>query len=113
MTGTFGGRFPLPTLILPGLLAGVCALHAQPPDYSRPAPVVSLFKPYLWHPIQGPDFANGKDIPLVVEDGKLRLSMALTAAFMTPIAAIIIWLGVKPYGRAIAEIKVREAAGQA
>ena len=50
---------------------------------------------------------------VIRDESNLRLAMAGTAAFMTPLAAIIIWLGVKPYGRAIAEIKAREAAGQA
>jgi len=68
-----------------GVLCGVCAAGAQPsdaalPDYSRPAPVVSIFKPYLWRPMQGPDLANSKDAPLVVQDGKLRLSMAQLVA---------------------------------
>jgi outer membrane protein TolC len=71
---SFARRLPL------AVLFGACILPAQPPDYSRPAPVASLFKPYLWHPIQGPDFVNGKDVPLVVEDGKLRLSMAQLVA---------------------------------
>ena len=50
---------------------------------------------------------------VIRDESNLRLAMAGTAAFMTPLAALIIWLGVKPYGRAIAEIKAREAAGQA
>jgi outer membrane protein TolC len=68
-----------------GILCAACALQAQPsgaplPDFSRPAPVASILKPYLWHPIQGPDFSNGKDVSLAVEDGKLRLSMAQLVA---------------------------------
>jgi outer membrane protein len=66
--------------ILLAVLCGVFALQAQPSDallrdYTKPAPVASIFKPYLWRPIQGPDLTNGKDVPLVVQDGKLRLSM--------------------------------------
>jgi len=71
--------------LLLGVLCGVCALGAQPsdgslPDYSRPAPVASIFKPYLWRPMQGPDLTNSQDAPLVVQDGKLRLSMAQLVA---------------------------------
>jgi MFS family permease len=61
----------------------------------------------------GPNFISFFTDVVIGDESKLRLSMAVTAAFMTPIAAIIIWLGVKPYGKAIAEIKAREAAGQA
>ena len=50
---------------------------------------------------------------VVKDESLLRYAMSGTAAFMTPIAALIIWLGVKPYGKAIAQIKAREAAGQA
>jgi outer membrane protein len=67
------------------VLCCACALQAQPPapplpDYSRPAPVSSIFKPYLWHPIEGANLMNSPDVPLVVEDGKLRLSMAQLVA---------------------------------
>jgi outer membrane protein TolC len=66
-------------------LCGALALEAQPsdaavPDYSQPAPIRSVLKPYRWRPIQGPDLTNGKDLPLVVQDGKLRLSMAQLVA---------------------------------
>ena len=50
---------------------------------------------------------------LVKDENMIKIGLSGTAAFMTPLAALIIWLGVKPYGRAIAEIKAREAAGQA
>ena len=68
-----------------GVLCGACAVRAQPsdgslPDYSHPAPAASICKPYLWRPIPGPDLTNGKDIPLPVDDGKLRLSMAQLVA---------------------------------
>jgi hypothetical protein len=71
--------------VLLGFFCGVCAVGAQPsdgslPDYSRPAPVISIFKPYSWRPMQGPDLSNGKDVPLLVQDGKLRLSMAQLVA---------------------------------
>jgi len=63
------------------VLCGAYALQAQPsndelPDYTQAAPIRSIFQPYRWRPIQGPDLTNGKDAPLVVLDGKLRLSMA-------------------------------------
>ena len=78
-------RIPATTGLLLGILCGAGALEAQPsdaplPDFSRPAPVVSIFKPYMWHPIQGPDFTNSKNVPLVVQDGTLRLSMAQLVA---------------------------------
>lgn len=41
----------------------------------------------------------------------LHYAMASSAAIMTPIAAWILWQGVKPYGEAIAEIKERERKG--
>ena len=61
----------------------------------------------------GPSFISFFTDFVIRDESNIRLSMAVTAAFMTPIAALIIWLGVKPYGRAIAELKAREAAGQA
>ena len=67
-----------------GLLCGfVCgAQEPGPPatDYSRPASIRSIFKPYRWKPIAGPDLSNAKDVPLAVQDGKLRLSMAQLVA---------------------------------
>ena len=50
---------------------------------------------------------------LVKDESMIKIGLSGTAAVMTPLAALIIWLGVKPYGRAIAAIKAREAAGQA
>jgi MFS family permease len=61
----------------------------------------------------GPVFISLFTDFVIHDESKIALAMSVTAAFMTPIAALIIWLGVKPYGRAIAEIKAREAAGQA
>ena len=62
------------------VLCGVGVLLAQPavnslPDYSKAVPAASIFKPYLWRPIQGPDLTNGKEAPMQVQDGKLQLSM--------------------------------------
>jgi MFS family permease len=59
----------------------------------------------------GPSFISFFTDFVIRDESQLRLAMSSTAAFMTPIAALIIWLGVKPYGRAIAEVKAREAAG--
>jgi MFS family permease len=59
----------------------------------------------------GPSFISFFTDFVIRDESNLRLAMSVTAAFMTPIAALIIWLGVKPYGQAIAEIKAREAAG--
>jgi len=61
----------------------------------------------------GPNFISFFTDVVIRDESNIRLAMSVTAAFMTPIAAIIIWLGVKPYGKAIAELKAREAAGQA
>ena len=61
----------------------------------------------------GPVFISLFTDFVIKDEHLLRYAMAGTAAFMTPIAALIIWLGVKPYGKAIAEIKAREAAGHA
>ena len=69
--------------LLIGALCGICALPAQSadmPDFTKGASVRSIFKPYLWRPIQGPDLSNGQDAPLVIQDGKLRLSMAQLVA---------------------------------
>ena len=57
----------------------------------------------------GPSFISVFTDFVIRDETNLRFAMAGTAAFMTPIAAIIIWLGVKPYGKAIAEVKAREA----
>jgi MFS family permease len=48
----------------------------------------------------------------VMQDEQLlRYSLSVSAAIMMPIAAWIMWSGVKPYGRAIAAIKIREKLG--
>lgn len=61
----------------------------------------------------GPVFISLFTDFVIRDESQIRTAMSVTAAFMTPIAALIIWLGVKPYGKAIAEIKRREAAGEA
>jgi len=44
------------------------------------------------------------------DQSQIRWAMSGSAAVMTPLAALIIWLGVRAYGRAITEIKARETA---
>jgi MFS family permease len=44
------------------------------------------------------------------DEQMLRYSLAVSATIMMPASALIMWLGVKPYGRAIAEVKRREQA---
>jgi MFS family permease len=61
----------------------------------------------------GPVFIGVVTDFVVKDESMIKYGLAGTAAIMTPLAALIIWLGVKPYGKAIAEIKAREAAGQA
>jgi len=38
----------------------------------------------------------------------LRYALSVSAVIMLPIAAWIMWKGVRPYGEAIAAVKVRE-----
>lgn len=45
---------------------------------------------------------------IIGDENKIRYAMSICAAVMTPLAAACIWKGLKPYGRAIAEIKARE-----
>jgi outer membrane protein TolC len=67
-----------------GIFGGSAALEAQTadalPDYSRPARVLSIFKPYEFRRIPEPDLSNAENLPLAVQDGKLRLSMAQLVA---------------------------------
>jgi len=45
----------------------------------------------------------------VIGDEKLlRYALTVSAAIMMPIAAWIMWSGVRPYGEAIAAVKIRE-----
>lgn len=44
---------------------------------------------------------------VIKDESLIRWAMSGSAAVMTPLAALIIWLGVKPYGRAIAALKAR------
>jgi len=45
---------------------------------------------------------------VIGDETKIRYAMSICAAVMTPIAAAWMWVALKPYGRAIAEIKARE-----
>jgi MFS family permease len=59
----------------------------------------------------GPAFMSFITDFVIGDEQKIRYAMSISAAVMTPIAAIIMWTGVKRYGQAITEIKAREAAG--
>src|SRR5580693_8919382 len=68
-----------------GLWCGAAFVQAQPssvtPEYSRAAEVFPrIYKPYKSLPVPEPDLANAATVPLTVEDGKLRLSMAQLVA---------------------------------
>lgn len=60
----------------------------------------------------GPTFIAFFTNFVIGDENLLRYALALSAAIMMPIAAWIMWTGVKPYGEAIADIKRREAAGE-
>ena len=47
---------------------------------------------------------------IVKDESLIRWAMSGSAAIMNPLAALIIWLGVRAYGKRIAEIKASEAA---
>jgi MFS family permease len=46
---------------------------------------------------------------IIGDENQIRYAMAGSAAVVTPLAAIAMWFAVRPYGRAIAEVKAREA----
>jgi MFS family permease len=56
----------------------------------------------------GPTFIAFITDHILGDESLLRYSMAGSAAIMGPLATIIMWLGVRPYGHAIAEVKERE-----
>lgn len=58
----------------------------------------------------GPVFIGAVTNFIIRDESQIRWAMSGTAAFMNPLAALIIWLGVGAYGRRIAEIKAQEAA---
>jgi MFS family permease len=49
---------------------------------------------------------------IIGDENQIRYAMAGSALVVTPLAAIAMWFAVKPYGRAIAEVKARERAYQ-
>ena len=59
----------------------------------------------------GPSFIAFVTDHIVRDESLIRFGMAGSAAVMTPIAALLIWLGVRPYGQAIAQVKAQEASG--
>lgn len=59
----------------------------------------------------GPNFIAFITDYILRDESQLRYAMAGSAAVMSPLAAIIMWLGVRPYGRAIAEVQRAEGAG--
>ena len=46
---------------------------------------------------------------VIGDENKIRYAMSICAGVMTPVAAACMWVAVKPYGYAIAEVKAREA----
>lgn len=60
----------------------------------------------------GPTFIALFTNYVIGDESQLRYALAVSAGIMMPIAAWIMWSGVKPYGEAIAEIKRKEAAGE-
>ena len=45
------------------------------------------------------------------DEQKLHYALSVSALVMAPLAAWIMWMGVKPYGEAIAAVKIREKLG--
>jgi len=60
----------------------------------------------------GPTFIAVFTNYIIGDENMLRYALALSAAIMMPIAAWIMWSGVRPYGEAITDIKLREARGE-
>jgi hypothetical protein len=56
----------------------------------------------------GPTFIAVFTDFVVGDERLLRYALSLSAAIMMPLAAWIMWSGVRPYGLAIAEVKIRE-----
>ncbi len=56
----------------------------------------------------GPTFIAVFTNYVIGDEQLLRYALSVTAAIMLPIAAWIMWLGVRPYGEAIAKVKIRE-----
>jgi len=60
----------------------------------------------------GPTFIAVFTDYVIGNEQLLRYALAVSASIMMPIAAWIMWSGVRPYGQAISAVKAREAAGQ-
>ncbi len=60
----------------------------------------------------GPTFIALITNYILRDENLLRYSMAGSAAIMGPLATLIMWLGVRPYGRAIMAVKDRERRGE-
>jgi len=56
----------------------------------------------------GPTFIAVFTDYMFADEKMLRYALAVSATIMLPIAAWIMWWGVKPYGREIAKVKIRE-----
>ncbi len=56
----------------------------------------------------GPTFIAVFTNNVIGNEQLLRYALSITAAIMMPIAAWIMWSGVRPYGKAIAKVKIRE-----
>ncbi len=61
----------------------------------------------------GPTFIALITNYVIGDQNLIRYALAGSAAIVTPLAAFVMWKGVKPYGQAIAEIKEREARAAA
>ncbi len=59
----------------------------------------------------GPIFMGAITNYIVRDESLIRYSIAGSAAVMMPLACVIVWWGLKPYGAAIKAIKAREAQG--
>ena len=59
----------------------------------------------------GPNFIALFTDYVIGDENLIRYAIAGSAAIMTPLAAWIMWQGVGPYGKAIAELKERERQG--
>ncbi len=56
----------------------------------------------------GPPFIALINDVVLKDESMIRYAMAGSAAIMGPLAVLVIWLGVKPYGKAIASVKQLE-----
>jgi MFS family permease len=60
----------------------------------------------------GPTFIAIFTDYIIGDEQLLRYALSVSATIMMPIAAWIMWKGVRPYGQAIAAIKIREKQGK-